>query len=161
MKLFYRRVVRWVKVSIIYSIYFWKNGDYDWDYSYLINLMRFKMNRMANTIEDNEIICANKRVAKQLRYAVYLIDRWRDDSDYEDFRNKFVARWGELIYSWEPNSARSKRLVTRYPKATTPELHKQAEEEFLEGALKAQSKNTEVFGRLFKHMFKYMNSWWD
>ena len=103
----YRKVKHWLTQSVAYSIFIWKNDNYDWDYGYLINLMRFKLSRMAKTIEENGIIEANHRVAKQIRYAIYLMDRWQNNVDMD-----------------------------RY-------------------------KEEELLDRLFRHMRKYFQRWWD
>lgn len=60
-------VIRWIPVI-------WKNS-YDWDYSYLVEIIEFKLNRMADCIESNDIIVDSKKVAKEIRETVELFDK--------------------------------------------------------------------------------------
>lgn len=157
----YYKAKHWLTQTVAYSIFFWENNNYDWDYAYLINLMRFKLSRMAKTIEENEIIVANHRVARQIRYAVYLIDEWQSDRYLEEIRTAHEAKWGKAQYSWHKDSGDSRRMITSYPKATTSNLHGLATEELLEGVMLAGARDEMLLDRLFKHMRKYLRQWWD
>lgn len=158
---FIRKIKHWLTQSFAYSAFFWKHNNYDWDYKYLIGLIRFKLTRMADTIEKNEIIEANRRVARQIRYAVLLIDKYQSDEYLSQLVDEFEKKWGEPIYTWEPAGRGRSRMITTYPKAKTPEEHAQAEAESIEMVLRASAYDEKILDRLFRHVHKNFRNWWD
>lgn len=148
------RVVAWLPIL-------WK--DRDWDYYYLEQILKFKLRRMADCIESNALIVGYSRVVKQIRYAVYLIDRVQQDVDQTKEFGKFQEKWGKPEYSFKP-SPRGKgysQLVTTYPKGTTPELHGQADSDYIQMMRRVADKEEELHERLYNHIRKYVRGWWD
>lgn len=158
---FLRKVRHWWSQTIAYSVFFWKHENHDWDYSYLINLIRFKLTRMADTIEKNEIIEGNRRVAKQIRYAVFLIDRYQSDYYLDQLRAEFFRKWGSPVYSWVGEGDDLYRSITKYPNARTEEERLQAEGELLELIHRASDYDEQILDRLFRHVRKNFRNWWD
>lgn len=56
-----------------YKRIIWK--DRDWDFYYLHLLMRFKLDRMQKQMDENGCSTASPLNAKQMRYAIFLLDR--------------------------------------------------------------------------------------
>jgi len=154
---------RWIIKSIQYS-WFLRN-DFDWDYGFLLKLIRFKLARMAKTIRSNEIIEANERVAKQIEYAVYLIDRYNNDDDFNRLQEEHSLKWGQPKYDYVDGErfagSKTFKMITTYPKASTPEKHAQASKQATEFVLAAYAKEQELIDRLFRHTGKYLRGWWD
>jgi len=73
--LYYRmkRIIAWLPVL-------WK--DQDWDYDFLIRIIKFKLNRMADCIEKNNLIASCEDVAKEMREVVEHLDKSRDAGEY-------------------------------------------------------------------------------
>jgi len=141
-----KKFFQWLSKSCQYA-WFLRN-DMDWDYAGLLNLMQYKMARMAKCIEDNNIIVANKRIAKQLRYAVYLIERYHSGEDVRRGIDAHNTKWGRVekgLLNWG------------YPDNLTEEQIKQATKEFLD----IWQKEEELLDRLFRHMRKNIQKWWD
>jgi len=158
-----RRFFQWIIKSCQYAWFL--RHDYDWDYEYLLDLMKFKMQRMANTIENNDLIEGNKRVAKQLRYSCYLIDRYQGSEDYNKAYAAFVERWGEVTYEWEDigfvGNEKLSRLETKFGKAGCTEEEMLAQED-LRKLYRADGQiNQQLLNRLFKHTRTYLEGWWD
>lgn len=152
-----------IKSMYLYGKYLIANGgDYDWDYGYLLSLMKWKMQKMATTIRDNDIIEANNRVAKQLEYAVYLIDQIQN-KPYEDKMNaKHDKRWGEIVVEFVPSDREGyTEMRTSRPKAITEAQKLQERKEFKELINSIDAKERDLYNRLFKHMNTYIKRWWD
>ena len=68
-------------------------GDYDYDYDFFLALMKWKLGRMANEIERNDIIAGSEEVVKSIRYTVELIDLVKDpEKIYDKILVDFRAR---------------------------------------------------------------------
>lgn len=156
MKKAFRKLKHWLSQSIAYSIFIWKNDNYDWDYVFFLKLLRFKLDRMAKTIKDNEIIEANIRVAKQINYVSYLISRYLDDTDLEKENAKFELKWGKTTHI-----TRDRGYSIGFEKATTEEQRKLATQDFVDMYKRVDAKEKELLDRAFKHIAKYLQRWWD
>ena len=47
---------RKLKRAFQYAVFVMKDGQYDWDYDFLLSLMHFKMKRMHDCFRDNDIV---------------------------------------------------------------------------------------------------------
>ena len=54
-------------------------GDRDWDYDFLLRIMEFKLNRMANCIEKNNHLLYNDQYVREMRVCATLLNRIRED----------------------------------------------------------------------------------
>ncbi|MBI2449672.1 hypothetical protein HYV49_05240 [Candidatus Pacearchaeota archaeon] len=88
---FIRRVLRWLKKSFQYSLFLW--NDYDWDYALILQLLQYKLKRTRECIVKNDIITDSKIIAKQIKYAEFLIERI---SDYNYLDKKEEKDWHRL-----------------------------------------------------------------
>lgn len=64
-----------------YSCFLW--NDYDWDYIYILKLLKIKLRRTRERIFKNALIGDYKKVVKQIKLAELLIDRIIED-DYSN-----------------------------------------------------------------------------
>lgn len=156
-----KSISRGIRNWIAWAPLLWK--DRDWDYDFLERIVAFKMSRMADCIESNNIIEGNKRVARQLRYAVYLLDRIDSNIDAERAAEIFHDKWGEPEYSFVPveEPVKGSRMVTTYPYVTNEEQEKQNHLDFLEMVITSDDKRNELYRRFFKHWATYHRNWWD
>jgi hypothetical protein len=74
----------WIVKTAQYSKVLW--NDYDWDYSYMLKLLRYKLVRMEKNIRFYSYAESNLRTAKQIKYAIFLIDRYNGNYTANDFR---------------------------------------------------------------------------
>jgi hypothetical protein len=116
--------------------------DEDYDFASILNLLRFKLNRMHChftswdcPLDPSEA----RRIAKQIKYAIYLIDRYYDESGFEELADTLTWDKYEILPLRTPEE--SKRIV-----------------EFME---KDSKLKQEYLDRLFRHMAKYIQTWWD
>ena len=127
---------------------------------------------MADCIEDNAVIADYKRVAKQLRYATYLIDRIETNYDDQQAGKQHAANWGEPKY-YLGNGVESDFTLPdgtlikgcgiglSFSKVKTKQEHDQATREWHLVHDEAYKKKVELRARLFKHMDQYIERWWD
>lgn len=154
-----------------YFIYVSKNDDFDWDFEFLLDLMSWKMTRMANYFERQGVADDFKRCVKQLRYAVYLIERIKSEADEDILDAKHKERWGEreLIFKNDetihtlPDGTKleGRTFNMRYSKVKTKKEHDQAEEELFNILRGSNKKTEELRNRLFRHISYYHTNWWD
>lgn len=137
-------------------------ADRDWDYAYLENILSFKLRRMAKEIDDKDILENTDRVVRTINYAVYLLDRLKNNIDSERLNEEFRAKWGDIKFEFEELEGTKYRVMrSTYTKAKTPEEHEQAEADSIENYKLAEKKINELYARLFRHMGKYWRSWWS
>lgn len=76
------RVISWIPIV-------WK--DRDWDYAYLLNIIRYKLGRMEYGFEHFDIGAEAQKRAREVHIANLLLDRIKKDeydSQYEDAYNE-------------------------------------------------------------------------
>lgn len=159
----YRAVRHFFVKMFSYAKYLIKNGgDHDWDFAYLENLMQWKMSNMADCIEANGFIYSDKRVAKQLRYAVKLIELIKTDHYENIWRDELESKWGKTEINF--GEADERGFVSAYfsnSKVTTEEEREQCDKDFADLCDRSDKKRKELYNRLFRHMERYIQNWWD
>lgn len=149
----YYKVKHVIPATYKYFIYVCKNDDYDWDYSAMLNLIAWKARKMADCIEENGIVEADKRIAKQLRYLDYLIQRYYSEDDR--IMDQYYEQYGHPVHGSEPGSLpNTRRLTIKYSS-------KEAEEMMTEYFMKAKEAEQKIKKRIFRHMERYIEGWWD
>ena len=154
---FWRRVCR----SWDYAKFGWHN--YEFDYSYLLAIIRFKLDRMQVFLNGPRTIAHHDRKTIQsLRLATRLIKKLESD-DYSFFLDQHRARWQHVKTSVdvEPNEAERKAgigLITKF--IDTPET---AEEraEFLRAVEEDEKIRNRDARWCFEIIAKHHTSWWD
>lgn len=165
MKNFYRKIISflsWLRVSVQYAVFLW-NNHHDWDYNYLLDLIRFKLNRAKIEMNKSDFIEGNKRLARQIAYAEMLIQLLLED----DFCSKeslvHDRKWGELNFSFEKkiSDSRPSSIGALYREKVVTEQDKEQESnDFLALVELENIRRENTWNRLFKHLSKYMRGWW-
>lgn len=159
---FYKKIKNLVVKTARYAVICWKNGgDHDWDFAYLYYILQWKLDRMAACIEKNDITTRTNVTVRQIKYASYLIERITSDYDYEEMMKTHTAKWGDLNMDFESIGNNMSKTVFSWSKANTPEEEKQADAECKEVFTRSRDKKIEMKTRLFKHIDKYIENWWD
>jgi hypothetical protein len=137
-------------------------ADRDWDYVFLETILKHKLSRMSAYIAKDRMLANYKRVVRTLNYAVYLIDRIQNNEDSQRLNEEFRLKWGDIKVEFEKVEQERYRIMkTYYSKAKTEEERLQADAECSENYKQAEEKVVELYDRLFKHMNKYLRSWWS
>jgi len=158
MKLWYAidNFFHWIIKSIQYSWLLRK--DFDWDSSYILILLRYKLQRTEKRIRENNHIGSAKRVSKQINYAIFLLDRILK-GDFEYFPKEIRAleeKWGQVKMVFGKDNS----ITFIYPLATGEE-HEQATNEWFALHEKQYEEEQKDYARLFNHLNLYIQRWWD
>lgn len=70
--------------------------DHDWDWEYIIRLLRYKLSRTRICIQNNNIVMCTPKIVRQITQVEALLKRVEDDSYYdelsEELRKKGVTK---------------------------------------------------------------------
>lgn len=159
-----RAVYRKTSRSLAFARIGW--GSYDFDRSYLFELMVFKMERMHHCMEHGHVI-QDVEIMASLKEAIEICKR-AEKSSYEDvYFEQHDQKWGELKMDFEPiekkdgNPHRGSRALFSRPNAVTK---KQKEQELKESraiwekAAKDRKKDMLRLGQIFD---EYSEGWWE
>lgn len=137
-----------------YIKYLFKNDDYDWDFEYLMDIIRWKATHMLRYFEESTVLENNKRVVKQLKYLIYLIDRWPEVS--QESLDKYHKEYGEFKVEFvdSTNFSSAQRMIHVFPS-------KEAESQYIVAIKKGHEAEQLIKKRIFRHMERYIENWWD
>lgn len=76
--------------------------DFEFDYIYLLKIMRLKMKRMSEHMDEHGITVSSPRKARELRICTILIDRIIADDYIALQSRKLDEEYGELEFNSEP-----------------------------------------------------------
>lgn len=134
---------RYLKKILDYAIFL--RNDQDYDYTYILSLLEYKLSRTRKEIQRNNIVASTPQIVKNIRTAELLLRRLR--------KNEYADYLTDELYG-------EKGVLETYSKAT-PE-----EKEFLTKQIKRISAYEEYmwnqdYDFLTKHLKKHLRSWWD
>ena len=161
----FSRFFHWVVKTAQYSKLLW--NDFDWDYSYILILLQYKLKRTRERILDNNIVVSAEQIAAEIKHAEDLIQNWRDDNFCEDLYEAHEKKWGKIISRKERNKDdqvdgdKPWDWFMRREKATTLELHDQERKEYMAIHQQADKAKEENFDELFRHLRDHIQRWWD
>lgn len=149
-----KRFFQWIFKSFQYS-WFLRN-DYDWDYGYILKLLRYKLRRTRETISKNKIITDEEitKISNQIIEVEKRIQRFLDDeyniqikSDmniqekYGETKMVFVDSTVQFLPEWGDKVQYKKDMRIVYEKWE-----------------QARQKD---FNEIFDLMKKNLQNWWD
>jgi len=148
-----------IKRSYDFAKIGWSN--YDYDYAYLLDLMRFKLERMEKEIL-NGYAEPDKKTNQSIRICIKLLKKIAH-RDYHYFTELHYSKWGnpELISSNHSNSEWVYGLTIEHKNAVTDEQKEQQRKEFLEAYQKDAQQEERDIRLLFAIMAKYHRRWWN
>lgn len=148
-----------IKRSYDFAKIGWSN--YDYDYAYLLDLMRFKLERIEKEIL-NGYGEPDKRTNQSIRICIKLLKKIAH-KDYQYFTELHYAKWGdpELTSHTHPDSKGLYRVTIEHKNAVTDEQKEQQKKEFLEAYKKDQKQEERDTRLLFAIMAKYHRRWWN
>ena len=172
------RFVKRIKHVAEYLPLLWT--DYHWDHGYFTDLMIFKLQKMEETIRNNDLIEEADQVCKSIRVCHKLLSRATNENWHNDLQSKILERtWGQDI-SWEPAhwkydkndkifSAGSigKIKLRKWMHVSMPEdvmkngTYPKYKKEWIKAMRKADNKQQRDLRVALKIIEKDLNSWWD
>ena len=154
-----RHIPSFINKVITYTKILW--SDYDFDYIYLFKLMRLKLYRMRNRIDNDKFVSSNIRT-KQIKYALFLLDRIIKNEYFSEEEQKLDDKWGKLIMFTKLTNDNDDMF---HLKMTRDKCLTQQDELEEKNASRQLSEKQDLeyhkdIDRLFKHMNKYILKWW-
>ncbi len=156
-----RRFFRKVRRSWDYAVLGWAN--YDWDYAYLLELLRFKLERMHKFMNSSNAMASHsKETIQSLRLAAKLSRKLCADS-YSFFLDRHSKKWGDVkvFEHVEPSEDEKRRGIAHITRFNSTPETAQEREEFLAAATADDNMRKRDARWLFSIMEKYHENWWD
>lgn len=156
----FRLFFRYVSKMFSYGRHLWNDFDFDW--VYLLQIMKFKMERMAKAMDKGMTVSA-PRHAKEIRHAIAVIDRIIND-DYANFGyNKLEEKYGKSDWKFLPieDSKYSELLIERErARKGTPDYEAERKET-MKIIHNAERQRKADIKYLFEYIAKHLQGWWD
>lgn len=135
-RIFLRNIFIGIKNIIEYTPIIYQ--DRDWDYQYLLYLMKFKLKRIRKCIKDDNIIVDAQKVSEEIQIAIEKIDELeKSDELYENASQLLLQQIKDT-----DNKDLKEELIKQYYIG----LYKFEEEQWLS---------------LWTHIYYNMQKWWD
>jgi hypothetical protein len=153
------RSLAWAKLTYL---------NYDFDSSYLYEVMEFKLKRIYECLKNGHAIQRKEDMAA-LRELIKICGRLRNYDDYEDpYREAHDKKWGKMPRWGSEPVKNDKGEVTSYkmifkdrPKANTPKKKEQERKEFRDIWEKAEQDYCKDIDRMAEILKKHGKTWWD
>lgn len=137
-------------------------NSYDWDYSYLYEIMLLKMKRMYTAIENGSTEeKEKKKILRTLKDAINYCDKLLKD-DYTRNLDKVDQKWGEHEFAFNPSETKGFSTMYSFNRnALNPKDQKKADKEILNAYQKDEFEKTMDKMGLFQTMEENIGKWWD
>lgn len=147
---------RWIIKSIGYARLL--KDDVDWDYAFLLLLISYKLKRMRKCISSNNIILRAPVIASEIRHVEKLIEKFREDSFFEDAIDKHNEKWGHpgIIKSTDGSLSTWGRNGNFTNKERLAEVKERAR--IYDESAKYE---LECWNAIFDSIKTYGRGWWD
>ena len=136
--------------------------DFDWDYAYILRLLRYKLSRTRQCIVANSRAVSAKKIGKQIRKVEALLGQVVDDRYYQKISISFHKKYGQprILKLPSKKDARAIPITIRYQKETPQNSHK-LHREAMRLFRKAERMKTMDLKKAFGLMHKEIWGWWD
>lgn len=136
--------------------------DRDWDYAFILRLLKFKLERTRKRIVANDFISEAKQVGEEIQHAEMLIERYLEDDYCREEMKAHEDKWGKLKMEFVDNPNGAGRIVKfTTEKALTLEETKQAEKERHAIYKEQDRRQQQDWKDLWDHLKAKMQRFWD
>lgn len=136
-------------------------GDEDYDWHFIIRMLRFKLERTRKHIVEHNFIQAAPRVGKEIQQVVDLLERIEDNKYFEELHKPFWKKYGKPKMKFgKPDDRGSRNVTVTYPKETAAN-RTQIHRESLRISKMEHKLRARDLERAFKLMQKHIWGWWD
>ena len=152
-----RRIISKIKKIIDYIPILW--NDEDWDFEYLLLLLRFKLDKIKDCIHKNDIIVKHEQreIFIGINQAIQHIDNYCNDNAFSDYAGKLPF---EIDFKSEKNNDGYYNLITLNKQTQKPLTQEENElyDEYLINKINFQQKEWEL---IFDTIKQEGQKWWD
>lgn len=138
--------------------------DKQWDWTFLIRILRHKLVKMERYFERDSVLLHPDKTWRRIRYARILCDRLLGDYLELSGYNAYIRKWGESRFIWAPFDDEHDELVDiTHSNAKTTEDKAQAEREYQLGRFHEREEflKRQDARQLGEIIGKYLFTWWD
>lgn len=155
-----RHFFRQLGKVIDYLPILWKN--YDWSAEpECYELLRKKLQRMEPVLRNGHLL-NGERYAKQIRFAIRLLDLLIADEYEHNAHAAHEAKWGDHAVWFEPCENDCYEMKSsNYENAKTDEQQEQAGKELMDMVKRAYELRQRHAEFLFRFLARHMPGWWD
>lgn len=148
-----KMICEWVPVL-------WDN--WDWDYNFLLKIMQYKMQRMANHIREHNILVRSEEIADELQECCDIITRLQAQ-EYTPFEEGVMeAEYGKHCMDSLPCEHEGCRQLDIYfDKAREEGREEEADAVYTNIRNLAMAREQRDYHRLFTLMRDKIQGWWD
>ena len=159
---FFKRVRMWLKKSFEYSCYLWVSNDNDFDWYHILRVLKYKLERTRKHIVKHDFIADVTKISRQIRFAEIVIERIINDDYCSELYDAHNNKWGELkLVCVEDDKTKRSYITMKRENINTENEKSQQWAEMLKIVNEHERQATKDLNRLFRHMRKYIRSWWD
>lgn len=159
---FFKRLYKNICVILSYSKFLWSN-HYDWDYYYLLDLLRFKFLRMKKFFESKECIsveCENN--VKIIQKILDTLDLIIEDDNCKKEWEELYEKWGEGELVEKEKLSNGNIVVSiEHKNAKTKEEKDQCSKDILALGILEEKKKYLLYKKLFNLILKNIRKLWD
>lgn len=134
----------------------------DWDYSAILDLLRFKLKMVRTCIKTNKIIVRKQiaQISLQIKEVEALIQRVMDDQYYSELMVEYEKKYGKVKYTFvKIEGSKSKLLEIKY--LVPDELKEEAKEAHYQTILRSTELQKADLKKAFDLMAENIWNWWD
>lgn len=153
-----KRTIEKIKKIIDYIPILW--NDEDWDFEYLLLLLKFKLNRIKKCIHKNDIIVKHEQreIFIGINQAVHHIDNYlNSDEAFEEYVGKMPF---EVGFKTEKNNEGYYNLIT-LNKQTQKPLTKEQDEIYNKYLIDKNNFQQKEWELIFDTIKQEGQKWWD
>ena len=108
------KIIRYIKKLIKWVPFLWK--DEDWDYYYLLRIIKFKLEDMKIVFEKDNILKESSKKAKEINIIINHLEHYLDIEKYTSFSSLSISFTKELFpHPLGPDKTKSPPVITLYP----------------------------------------------
>ena len=112
--------------------------DRDWDYEFILDILRYKLERTRDRIKNDNIVESTNRIVDEINTQIKLIDDYRNNDE---------------IYELSHQS-----LLSKIAKAKSENTKDKYLKQYYTNLLKEENK---AWCKIFDYMKEHMRAWWD
>lgn len=112
--------------------------DRDWDYEFILDILKYKLERTRNRIKEDNIFIGADRVVEEISTQIKLIDDYRNNNE---------------LYELSHQS-----LVKKIANAKTQENKDKYIKQYYTNMYKEENR---AWCKIFDYMKEHMRAWWD
>lgn len=152
-----KRIISWIPIL-------WNN--YDWDYIYFLDVMKFKLEKMYTFYTSGSAYSiSSSPIAKDIKLAIVLINRIDKNSYVDKMHEDHDEKWGKLKLEFrktEDNPHLSTLVFSRSKlDKNARKMVEQERKEFKAIYEHGERMLNQDIEYLFKHIAKNLRRWWD